>query len=310
VDCEMVALTIADRRDGRHVVRAVHGADASIVGTEMLPGVGVTGRAIRDGRLVSTTQLRPPGGEVVAAGDARRASGAGTHDRGAVPVVALPILVDGRAMATLTLARRPGGRPFSDQEHGSLELIAGAIGLVLSNAELRMEMAESSLRDPLTGLSNRSFLDASLDQLLALRRRAEPGSQPPMAVILFDVDGFRRSNERYGRQTGDRILRAIGGVIRARFRASDTMARIGGDGFLVVLDGAGRDDAARAAAEVRARVRGLALTTARGEPLRVSVSAGCATFHDTDAGAQAIIRTVEAALDTARWSGTDAIVSI
>ena len=95
-----------------------------------------------------------------------------------------------------------------------------------------------------------------------------------------------------------------------RFRASDTLARIGGDGFFVVMDGATRADATKAAAEVRERVRALVLTTTRGEPVRTSVSAGCATFVDADPGAQAVIRTVEAALDTARWSGKDAVVSI
>jgi two-component system cell cycle response regulator len=88
------------------------------------------------------------------------------------------------------------------------------------------------------------------------------------------------------------------------------MARIGGDGFLVVMDGAGREDAAKAASNVRSRVRGLSLATSRGEAVRISVSAGCATFVEADPGAQAVIRTVEAALETARWSGKDAIVSI
>ena len=105
-------------------------------------------------------------------------------------------------------------------------------------------LSESALRDPLTGLYNRTYLDAALDQLLALRRRMKS------------------------------------------------------------------EDAAKAASDVRSRVRGLSLATSRGEAVRISVSAGCATFVEADPGAQAVIRTVEAALETARWSGKDAIVSI
>jgi GGDEF domain-containing protein len=88
------------------------------------------------------------------------------------------------------------------------------------------------------------------------------------------------------------------------------LARIGGDGFFVVMDGATRADATRAAAAVQERVRALVLTTTRGQPVRTSVSTGCATFVHADPGAQAVVRAVEAALETARPSGKDALVSI
>nr|MBA2570322.1 sensor domain-containing diguanylate cyclase [Chloroflexota bacterium] len=225
-------------------------------------------------------------------------------------VAAIPIVTDGRVRATLTLGRTSDVRPFDAVEQQELEAVADVVGAVLGNVELRSELSESALRDPLTDLYNRTYLDAALDQLLALRRRMKSEDRRPMAVILFDLDGFRRFNEDHGREMGDQALHAVGGVVRQRFRVSDTMARIGGDGFLVVMDGASREDAAKAASDVRSRVRGLNLATSRGEAVRISVSAGCATFVEADPGAQAVIRTVEAALETARWSGKDAIVSI
>lgn len=296
--CDLVALTSADRSDGRHFVRAVHGADPALVGVEIMPGVGVAGRAIRDRRVVVAERLEPAA--TAGAADSPTSS----------TVAAAPVIADRRVVASLTFGRTADARPFTPLEREWMAALAGSAGLVLRNAELRGELAESALRDPTTDLYNRTYLEAALEQLLALRRRMTPQDRRPMGVILFDIDGFRRFNEDHGRSTGDRMLHAISGVLRARFRSSDTLARIGGDGFFVVLDGATREDVTRAAAEVRERVRALPLTTTRGEPVRASVSAGCATFVDADPGAQAVIRTVEAALDTARWSGKDAIVSI
>lgn len=287
---------MSDERDGRHFVRAVHGSDPVLIGVEVLPGAGVAGQAILERRLVVGERRQP----VAASLDAEHVAAAA-----AVPVMAGP-----RVRATVTLGRRGEGRPFDAVERDELEQIATAISLLLDNAELRGELAESALRDRLTGLYNRTYLDASLDQLLALRRRMKRENRPPMAVLLFDVDRFRRFNDDHGRETGDRVLRQIAAVIRERFRSSDTVARVGGDGFLVVMNGATREAAVSAATEVRSRVRELSLESSRGEPLRVSVSAGCATFEESDPGAQAVIRTVETTLETARWSGRDAIVSI
>ncbi len=294
---DLVALTLADPRDSRHFVRAVHGADASLVGVEIVPGVGVAGAAIVTRDVVVAERLQPNAGT---APDAAPGS----------TVLGAPVIIDGRVIATITVGRTTNVHPFTPAEREQMARLAGATALVLKNVELRTELAESALRDPLTGLYNRSYLDAALDQLLALRRRMKPDDRAALAVIMFDVDGFRRFNEEHGRATGDRVLQAVGTILRQRFRTSDTMARIGGDGFIVVLEGADRVIAARAASDVRDMVRKLTLTTARGEPVKVTVSAGATSFDDADPGAQAVIRTVEAALDTARFSGRDTIVSV
>ena len=298
ITCDLVALTLADPRDSRHFVRAVQGADPSLVGVEIVAGVGVAGQAILSRDVVVADRIQPT------------EAGAPADPNAGSAVAAAPVIADGRVLATITVGRTVDARPFTAIEREHIGLLAGATALVLGNAELRREVSESALRDPVTGLYNRTYLDAALDQLLALRRRMKPEDRKPMGVVLFDVDGFRRLNEEHGRVAGDRVLQAIGGVLRGRFRTSDTLARVGGDGFLAVLDGADRGVTVRAAGEVRALVRELALTTPRGEPLKVSVSAGGAAFHEADPGAQAVIRTVETALDSARASGKDVIVAL
>jgi diguanylate cyclase (GGDEF)-like protein len=170
-------------------------------------------------------------------------------------------------------------------------------------------MEEGSPRDTVTGLYNKAYLDAALEQVIALRRRTAPEQRPPLSMIMFDIDSFALINERYGRHVGDHVLRSVATLLRQRFRASDIVARIGPDSFMVAMNGADPDVAADAAAHIRRQVRELNLASSTGEPIIVSLSAGCAAYHDGER-TDALYRSVEAALDTARWSGPGAVVAI
>jgi diguanylate cyclase len=212
-------------------------------------------------------------------------------------------------IATLTVGRSDGRHPFDEDDMAALALVSPVAVLAVSGSLQRLELEQGSPRDAQTGLYNRAYLDAALDQLLALRRRMAPPDRPPLSMIMFDIDSFRLLNDRHGRQVGDAVLRAVSTMLRQRFRASDILARVGPDSFFVVLNGANAEIAADAAAQIRRQVRELNVSNARGEPVIVSISAGCAMFHDGDRP-DALFRSVEAALDTARWSGPGAVVSI
>jgi diguanylate cyclase (GGDEF)-like protein len=321
VDADLVALTVCDPRTGRHHVRAVLGTSPEAIGVEVLPGVGIAGQSIREHRTVVVG--RPTGGTsqwepIVARLSAALGrtvppaapSDAGTAARRSAPAMAVPAIDGGIVVATLTVGRASRNRPFTSDEQALLELAAPQIGMAVAGGTLRAQLREASLIDAVTGLYNRPYLDAALGQLLALRRRTPAEEREPLSLILFDIDGFGRLNEEHGDVVGDRVLRAVAALVRQRFRASDTVARVGGDGLFVVMDGADTNDALAAAGEVRAQVRELAVPDERGTPLSVSVSAGVALFRDEAVRSEAIIRTVEAALDTARWSSPGSIVAV
>jgi diguanylate cyclase (GGDEF)-like protein len=316
---DMAALTVIDLRTGRHTVRAVHGTSSAAVGVEVLPGVGLAGQAIRDHRSVVVGPL-PQDATATAGtvleritrwldGGAARRPEPRTASR-VPPAMAVPMLHAGSVVATLTLGRSSTNRPFTDAERQLVEVAAPQIGLAVVNALLRDQLRDASLRDPLTGLYNRAYLDAALDQVLALRRRTPPQERRALSLILFDIDSFRQLVEERGQAAGDGVLRAMAAMLRQRFRESDTIARCGGDGFVVVMDGADLKSATEAAGQIRAQLREMSLVDERGAPITVSVSAGCAVFRDEVARSEQIIRTVEAALDTARWSGPGSIVAI
>lgn len=300
LEADMAVLTVLDPPSGRHYVRVAQGGATSAVGVEVLPGVGITGQAIRDRRLIVT------GGYDTASvhGLKRRLRGKST----AQSMAAVAGLQAGRVIASLTVGRAQGG-PFSDDDQRMLEQIGALVTLAVAGSLARSEVEEGSPYDHVTGLYTRAYLDATLEQLVALRRRMRPEDRPSLSMIMFDIDSFALINDRHGTQVGDQVLRAVATLMRQRFRQSDLMARVGPDSFFVVLNGADPEIAAEAAAHIRRHVRELNVSNARGEPVIVSVSAGCAVYHDGDRP-QALYRSVEAALETARWSGPGGVVSI
>jgi diguanylate cyclase (GGDEF)-like protein len=211
-------------------------------------------------------------------------------------------------ITSLTVGRS-NGEAFSADDQQMLEQLVALVTLAVSGPLATREAEAGSPRDGLTGLYNHAYLEAALEQLIALRRRRAPEDRQPISMIVFDIDSFGLLNERHGRQIGDHILRAVATVLRQRFRASDIVARVGGDSFYVVLNGADADVAAEAAAQIRRQVHDLKLSNARGEPVVVSVSAGCALVKEGERP-EHLFRAVEAALDTARWSGPAGVVSI
>ena len=124
-----------------------------------------------------------------------------------------------------------------------LQLLASSAALAVANAFLHAEVAELAVRDPLTGLYNRRHFDEALDRMLAAHRRERLTGWRPMSAIMFDLDRFGLFNKEHGHQVGDDVLSAFADVLTSRFRASDLVARLGGEEFIVVLDGADREEA-------------------------------------------------------------------
>lgn len=126
---------------------------------------------------------------------------------------------------------------------------------------------------------------------------------------MFDLDHFGDLNNRHCHAAGDAVLRAFADLLAARFRASDLVARYGGEEFLVVLDGASRDDAVRAAEEVRLAFRNLDVAIPGRAVLRATVSAGCAGLDRSLAAVDTMIAVADVGLAMAKAGGRDQVVA-
>jgi two-component system, sensor histidine kinase LadS len=182
-------------------------------------------------------------------------------------------------------------------------------GLDLRAAALQGErdaLALVALRDGLTGIANRRAFDLRLDD--EWRRGARARSR--LAVILIDVDHFKRYNDALGHPRGDRVLRRVARAIRSVLRRpEDLVARYGGEEFVAVLPSCGSDDAARIADAMRAAVRRLGIPHPGSDLGFLTISAGVASVvPQHDARAAMLVSAADRALYAAKRDGRDRVV--
>jgi diguanylate cyclase (GGDEF)-like protein len=218
------------------------------------------------------------------------------------PVAALVILRAGVLATALAFIRRGALLERRLREMLNWERTARA-ELADREAELERlnaQLVEDSRRDPLTGMRNRRALADDLLELEA--HRQEEGC---FAVALCDVDHFKSYNDRLGHLAGDHALRTISAIVRATLRTGDLSYRFGGEELLLVLRGAGADEAHAVAERVRAAVKAAAIHHPEGVDGVITVSIGVATgADDTDR----LLARADAALYEAKHAGRNRIV--
>ena len=155
-------------------------------------------------------------------------------------------------------------------------------------------------KDPLTNIENRLGFERELEKYLSLCRR----SGQPLAIIMIDLDGFKAFNDTWGHAAGDQVLAAVGAALRGRARASDTVGRLGGDEFCILIPST-RPERALAAAEgfVAAIVEATRDLPRPGADANVGASAGVACFPEDGDEAAELLARADAALYRAKAAG-------
>jgi diguanylate cyclase (GGDEF)-like protein len=185
----------------------------------------------------------------------------------------VPILGQGEAFGILHF-QGMDARVIAESEISVAASLAEQVGLAVANIRLREALRAQSVRDPLTGLYNRRYLDETLER--EIRRSAR--SDQPVSILMLDVDHFKRFNDTYGHDAGDMVLRDTGTLLTASIRSEDFACRFGGEEFVVVLPTATLEVAQARAERLRLRLHELALVH-QGRPLgRVTTSIGVAEF--------------------------------
>lgn len=181
--------------------------------------------------------------------------------------------------------------------------VAEQIGVALANLRLRAELRSQSIRDPLTGLYNRRFMEEALDRELARASQA----RCRVSLVAIDLDHFKQLNDSLGHEGGDLVLREIGALLRRHLRGGDLACRFGGEELLIILPETGVDEAAALAEKMRRRIEDLAITL-RGQALRkVTASFGVAEYPGHGANQEELLKAADAALYRAKSAGRNQI---
>ncbi|TRM51940.1 diguanylate cyclase [Achromobacter sp. LC458] len=170
------------------------------------------------------------------------------------------------------------------------------IGLAAIHHKIR-DLRRESTTDTLTGLLNRRGLDEAMALLQA--------GESPVALLAIDIDHFKTINDRYGHTAGDRALQALAAVMGEGSRVGDTLARAGGEEFVVLMPGASLHSAAAAAERLRQQIASRQPPDSIGSPLTVSV--GVARYPEHGATLEAVYRRADKALYYAKNNGRNAV---
>ena len=168
---------------------------------------------------------------------------------------------------------------------------------------LAAQLREQAIRDPLTNLYNRRYLEESLRRELARVRR----SGEPLVVAMLDVDRFKLVNDGHGHATGDAVLQKLAEQLRSHVRDSDLVGRIGGEEFVIVLVGASLAIARQRAEQWRASFAASSVPAPGGASVRCTLSIGLALRHG-DEPPEALLRRADTALYQAKAAGRDRVV--
>jgi len=174
---------------------------------------------------------------------------------------------------------------------------------VAEEAKTRNELRRRAMTDELTGLTNRREFMASLERALAASRR----NRRPLALAILDIDHFKRVNDTYGHPAGDAVIRTVAKMAIEVMRGQDTVGRLGGEEFAIVLPDCSVADAYAACERLRMAVRGSGVEVADGHNISVTLSTGIATYVSGD-DAESMIARADAALYEAKHGGRDQVL--
>jgi diguanylate cyclase (GGDEF)-like protein/PAS domain S-box-containing protein len=223
----------------------------------------------------------------------------------------IPLMARGKTLGLLHLGGVPdqGGRAGHAGALGEYRLrlaktVAQQISSALFDLRLQETLRDQASRDPLTGLFNRRYMEETLHRELfrAARKKAQLG------FVLFDLDHFKRFNDRFGHAAGDAVLREVSGFLKQNSRAEDVLCRYGGEEFLLVMTDCSTKNALKRAESIRSGVRRLRLEHEQRPLGEITLSVGVALFPDHGQSLDDLFQAADAALYQAKKQGRDRVV--
>jgi diguanylate cyclase (GGDEF)-like protein/PAS domain S-box-containing protein len=246
--------------------------------------------------------LRTGHPHLVAAGDltAPCAHAAGVKNA----YLCIPILAQGETLGIVHLQTTDETPQLNTSELSFKTTFAAQVGLSIANIRLRDALRTQSVRDPLTGLYNRRYLEEVLEREV---RRAARATQS-LGVLMIDLDHFKTFNDTYGHDAGDAVLRETGTSLTKGVRAEDFVCRFGGEEFVVILPTASLEAACGRAERLRIKIKELAVMHHGRSMGMLTVSIGVAVFPEQGVSPKELMAAADAALYEAKRRGRDQVV--
>jgi len=226
----------------------------------------------------------------------------GEVDQGAsVPYICVPLAAQGETLGMMHIR-------FLEEEQakaGEQMVISMAerSALALANLKLGETLRSQAVRDPLTGLFNRRYMEETLER--EIRRAIR--YQRPLGMIMLDIDHFKQFNDTFSYAAGDTLLRELGITLRANLRVEDVTCRYGGEEFILILPESSLEDTTKRAEELRLACKRMRVYH-REQPLGdVTISIGVSAFPENGDTPDRLLRAVDTALHQSKSNGRDQV---
>jgi len=224
--------------------------------------------------------------------------------------ICVPMIAQGEALGVLHVQQialsndphMPQVDPTRDVQQLT-ESVAEHIGLALANLKLRETLRNQSIRDPLTGLFNRRYMESTLNRELLRASRKER----PVGLIMLDVDHFKQFNDLHGHTAGDALLRELGTFLQRNTRGEDVVCRYGGEEFVLILPEATLEISRQRAEQIREGVQGILVRHEGKELGPVTLSLGVAAYPQHFEKPIALVGAADAALYKAKAAGRNRV---
>jgi diguanylate cyclase (GGDEF)-like protein len=291
---DFAAVTLFDKNSGEHEICAASGDDAaSLVGQRFRHNSGLISMVVANRhplpyrgdydaarQVVFTRRLCPP----------------------KMPsLLVLPLLVHDRPLGTIVLGSKRRGA-FGDAVRPTLEVLASHIAVSLANARMVKRLEELATTDGLTGLLNKRALTEIAGQKLKSSLRFKK----PLAVLVCDIDHFKKVNDTYGHDIGDVVIRGFGDVLKRVKRDTDVVGRFGGEEFVLVCEETDARGAELLAERIRTELQGTTFHSPQGA-LQVTCSIGVAPCPLAGLEWETLFKATDEALYVSKRSGRNRV---
>jgi diguanylate cyclase (GGDEF)-like protein len=283
------AFTIYQADESRRVLIPLMSRDNwadEIMGDQPIYGEGITGWVVenREPQLVNQAQLDP-----------RVKVVPGTPPDEPEALISVPLVARGTIKGALNVYRLGDDAAFTEEEFELAQRFGDAAALALDNAQVRAGLELEAQTDSLTGLYNHRYFHDRLRAELNRVSRAHDS----IAVLMLDIDDFKRVNDIYGHGTGDQVLVALADILRQTVRGSDVVCRLGGEEFGVIMASCDAGDAMGLASRLAARL----LTEEFEQAGRLTLSIGIAQGPEHAMNPRELVACAESAMMAAKARG-------
>lgn len=221
--------------------------------------------------------------------------------------VCTPMIAQNKAFGVLSLAATgpilSNEPPFSESRLQLFQTVAEQISLALANLTLRETLRRQAIRDVLTNLFNRRYMEETLEREISRAQR----KNSDVGLLMIDIDHFKSFNDDYGHDAGDIVLREVGARLLQRTRKEDMACRYGGEEFLIILPDTDKKDALTRAEELREALSALHVNYHDQLLREITVSIGVSVYPDHGKDIENLLKAADVALYNAKRAGRNQV---